>query len=399
MTGVAGCSAKHDASTGQSEGTGPVAVAAADPSGSTSKLVARWNAGHPGERVTLTVLPADEDARHAMLLQRLATPAPDYDVVELRTSDTAEFAAQGWLSPLTGRYQISTAGLLAPAVAAASYRGELYAAPLDVDAGLLYYRSDLLSTPPTTWAQLRADCAIAHRLSIGCYAGQYARGDDLAANTLEAIGSAGGQVLRPDGEPADLNAAGVRNGLQFLADSYRNGVIPPAAITYRASQTSRAFGSGSLLFMRNWATAYATIAASPVKANVRMALLPGSAGPGRPALDGHSLGLTTAARHRGTALAFMNYLQSSDVQTGRLASAQLAPVLAASYHDQALAAKYPVLAVLGQSLRQAQPAPVSQFYPSISDAISEAGYATIGGTRSVPAAISQLQQEITAAAR
>ena len=35
----------------------------------------------------------------------------------------------------------------------------LYAAPYASDGGMLYYRKDLVSTPPKTWDELIADCA------------------------------------------------------------------------------------------------------------------------------------------------------------------------------------------------------------------------------------------------
>ena len=246
-----GCSA-GSASTSAVDSAGPVTFAAADPHGSTANLVTLWNAAHPGEQVQLHRLPTDAAAQHADLLQNLARPESGYDLAALPTADTAEFAAQGWLRPLTGRYRLDTASLLPAPVAAASYRGKLVAAPWDVDTGVLYYRRDLVGSAPTTWKQLTAACAKAHRLQIGCYGTELAKGPDLTANVVEAVGSAGGQLLRPDGSTGDLDAPGVRNGLQFLADSYRDGTIPKAAITYQASQASQAFKAGSLLFMRNW---------------------------------------------------------------------------------------------------------------------------------------------------
>ncbi|MDQ2847540.1 MAG: extracellular solute-binding protein [Actinomycetota bacterium] len=399
VLGLTACSGAASSQAAKTDSTGPVTFAAADPGGSTAKLIAQWNAGHPDEQVSLHQLPADPDAQHADLLQNLAKPDSGYDLVEMKTSDTAEFAAQGWLSPLTGRYAIDTAGLVPAAVAAGSYQNALYGAPLDVDAGLLYYRSDLVQAAPATWAQLSAACATAKRLSIGCYAGQFARGDDLAANTVEAVASAGGQLLQPDGKAVDATSPAVRKGLQFLVDSYRNGVIPKAAITYRSAQSTQAFNSGSLLFMRNWSSAYSTISTSAMKAKFKTAALPGASGPGKPALSGHSLGLNAASQHKRTALDFIKFLESGAVQAGRLKAASLDPVTTASYDDKALRAAFPVLVTLQQSLRQVQVGPVSEYYPGISDAISDSGYAAISGTTSVPAAISQLQQAVSAAAR
>ncbi|MEO6702095.1 MAG: extracellular solute-binding protein [Jatrophihabitantaceae bacterium] len=391
---VAGCSSR--ASSGPAGGTGPITFAADDPHGSVAGLVALWNAGHSAEQVRLARLPAQPAAQHATLLQNLASPSSGYDLVGLPSSDVAEFAAQGWLRPLTGRLSLDTAGLVGPAVAAASYQGKLFAAPWDVDAGVLYYRSDLVHAAPTSWKQLAAACPTARRLQIGCFAGQYAKGADLTANVVEAVGSAGGQLLRPDGSTGDLKSAGVRNGLQLLADSYRNGVIPKAALTYQASQASQAFSSGSLLFMRNWFSSYHVVAESGIKPSFALAVLPGATGPGASAIAGHSLGLPAGAAHPATALAFIRFLQDADNQRSRLENDGFGPVTTASYHDPAMRARFPQLAVLGQCLDR--PAmQLSPDYPAISQAISDSGYAAISGAEPVNAAIGRLQQAIAAA--
>jgi multiple sugar transport system substrate-binding protein len=381
-----------------------VTFAAADPHGSLATLVNSWNAAHPGERVTLRTLPADPQAHHDSLLGSLGAAAegaparagaPD-DLVELRSADVAEFAAQGWLHPLTGRQSLDTGALVPAAVEADRYQGSLYAAPLDVDAGLLYYRSDLLGKPPATWAQLTASCPTAERLSIGCYAGQFAHGTDLTANTLEAVGATGGQITAAS---KAAPAAGAAAGLTLLSDSYRSGVIPKAALTYRSAQTSQAFLSGSLLFMRNWASAYPAVAHSAGAVPFRTALLPGVTGPGVSAIEGDSVAVTGAARHLGTALAFTRYLQTPGAQAVRLAADGLGPVSSASYTDPALNRRFPVLATLAQALRHPARQPVGPFYPGVSEAISDSSYAAISGSLPVPAAISQLQQAIAAAAR
>lgn len=400
VSAVTGCS-RHTSGAGASasDSAGPVTLAAADPHGTTAALITRWNAGHPGEQVSLHKLPTDEDASYADLLQQLAKPNPGYDLMQLPTSDTAEFAAHGWLAPLTGSRAIDTAGLVRPAVAAATYQSELYAAPVDVDAGLFYYRSDLVAKPPATWAQLSASCVTAKRLSIGCYAGQFAKGPDLTANAIEATGPAGRQLLNSSGDSAVASSAAVKSGLQLLADSYRNGVIPKAAITYRAAQSTQAFGNGSLLFMRNWASQYPVVASSASKARFKLAMLPSTSGPTTPALGGHSIGLSAAAAHKKTAVALLTYLESPSSQAQRLGADGLGPVTTASYADASLRARFPVLPVLARSIGQARSAPVSQFYPSISTAVSDSGYAAISGAEPVSAAVGQLRRAIEAATR
>ena len=55
----------------------------------------------------------------------------------------AQFAVNGWILDLTDRFKDSGSFLQGP-VEAATYDGKLWAVPWYTDAGLLYYRKDLL---------------------------------------------------------------------------------------------------------------------------------------------------------------------------------------------------------------------------------------------------------------
>ena len=44
-------------------------------------------------------------------------------------------------------------------VKAATYGGTLFAAPSSSDGGMLYYRKDLVPTPPKTWDEMIAHCS------------------------------------------------------------------------------------------------------------------------------------------------------------------------------------------------------------------------------------------------
>ena len=70
---------------------------------------------------------------------------------------TSEFAAAGWLKKITGAARQEVLHDVLPIAAqSAEYKGGLYAIPLNTNAQLLWYRKDLVKTPPTTWAQMIA---------------------------------------------------------------------------------------------------------------------------------------------------------------------------------------------------------------------------------------------------
>jgi Maltose-binding periplasmic proteins/domains len=84
-----------------------------------------------------------------------------------------------------------------PIVAQGSqYKGKVYVVPLNTNAQLLWYRKDLVKTPPKTWAQM---ISMAQKLpaSDGLIEeqGQEYEGYTVWFNSLDA--SAGGQVVNP----------------------------------------------------------------------------------------------------------------------------------------------------------------------------------------------------------
>ncbi len=66
-------------------------------------------------------------------MQHFKAQDPSYDVVSVDVVWTPEFAAQGWVQLLAGKFAIDTAPLLKVAVDAATYQGKLYAAPMTSD--------------------------------------------------------------------------------------------------------------------------------------------------------------------------------------------------------------------------------------------------------------------------
>ena len=53
-----------------------------------------------------------------------------------------------------------------------------------------------------------------------------------------------------------MNTPEALKGLSFLTDSFKDGTIPKAAITWQEEQSRTAFQNGELIFLRNWAYVY-----------------------------------------------------------------------------------------------------------------------------------------------
>ena len=332
-------------------------------------------------------------------MQNYQAKNPDYDVASVDVVWTAEFAARGWLQPLEGDMAIETEGMLEPTIEAGSYQGKLYAAPVSSDGGILYYRKDLVPTPPTTWDEMMGMCSIAKENNIGCYAGQFKQYEGLTVNASEAINSAGGSVLNDEGKP-NLNTPEAAEGLGNLVEAFKNGNIPAEAITYQEEESRRAFQDGNLLFLRNWPYVYnlaTTEGSSKVKDVLGMTALPGKEGPGASSLGGHSAAISVYSKNKATALDFVKFLVAEEQQKFFATQGSLAPVLGALYEDQELVSKLPYLPVLKTSIENAVPRPVTPFYPAVTQAIQENSYAALKGEKPVEQALSDMQTSIESA--
>jgi multiple sugar transport system substrate-binding protein len=315
---------------------------------------------------------------------------------------TAPFAAQGWIEPLKDQYAMDTGKLLPATVKAATYGGTLFAAPFTSDGGMLYYRKDLVPTPPKTWDEMIADCS-KKTAGMACYAGQYANYEGLTVNAAEAVNTAGGVFVKEDGKTPNVDTPEAKKGLDFLVNGFKQGYIPKEAISFKETESLNAFQTGKLLFMRQWPYAVAilnTASNSAVKGKFGIAPLPGLTAdkPGASSLGGHSWAMSTYSKHKATDLDFMKFAESDEVQKYMLTQASNAPSVTALYSDPTLVAKAPYLPVLLQSIQNAVPRPVTPFYPAVTKAIETNVYAALQGQKSSEQALKDLQAAINSAA-
>jgi multiple sugar transport system substrate-binding protein len=382
------------------DGRGPITyVQGKDNSNVVRPLVAKWNAAHPNEKVTFKEQTDQADQQHDDIVQHFQAKDPGYDVVDVDVVWTAEFAAKGWLQPLKDKMAIDTSAMLKPTVDSGTYKGTLYAAPQTSDGALLYYRKDLVPTPPKTWDEMMSMCSIAKKNNIGCYAGQFSKYEGLTVNASEAINSAGGSVLDKDGKPS-LNTPEAKAGLENLAKAYADGNIPKEGITFQEELSRQAFQSGKLLFLRNWPYVYnlaTTEGSSAVKDKLGIAPIPGATGAGASSLGGHNLAVSVYSKNKATALDFLKFMTSEESEKFYATQGSLAPVLGSLYTDKDLVAKLPYLPVLKTSIENAVPRPVTPFYPAVTKAIQENAYSAIKGEKPVDTALSDMQKSIESA--
>ncbi|UUL75623.1 ABC transporter substrate-binding protein [Pseudarthrobacter sp. Fe7] len=396
MASLTACGGSAGSGAQADGGRGPITFASGkDLTGSMPKLIDEWNQLHPDQKVTFIELSASPDEQRNSFVQDLQAKSDKYDVMWDDVVWTSEFAAHGWLEPLDPA-KVAGSDVLPAAVDSATYNGKVYGAPFMTNAGLLYYRADLVPKPPTTWAELEADCAVAKAHNMDCYAGQFAQYEGLTVNAAEAINSAGGSFLSPDGKTVTVDSPQSRAGLQHLVEMFKNGDINPAGVTYQEQQSADAFLGGKALFLRNWPYVYTNANAddSQIKGKFGMTTLLGQSGSGTSSLGGIDLGVSAFSKHKETAKDWVAWMQSQSSQKTVVSVMNQASVLKSLYTDPELVKASPYLPELQKSLLSATPRPKTPNYNAVSLAIQKNSYEALQGKISVDQAITQMAADL-----
>jgi multiple sugar transport system substrate-binding protein len=376
------------------EGVGPIVFAAPPDLGQGGQrrlAVQRWTERHPGRRADYVELPLRADLQRAELLTRLQARSPGYDVLGLDVVWTAELAKGGHimpLSPVAGSLGLDA--FLPRVLDTARFEGELWAVPAHVNAGLLYYNTDVISSPPTTWDELAEQASdAARRRGVDGYVGQLARYEGLTVNLAEAVWYQGGELVKDQRVTADQPAA-VR-GLAFLAGGIQRGWIPRHVLGYFEKDSLRRFQEGRAAFMRNWPYAYDALQArdSPVRGRFGVVRLPGVS-----ALGGMNLAISRYSRYKRTALEFIRFMTSPEVQTRIFERGGYPAVLASVYEDRRVQARKPYTEALRKSIETAASRPVTPYYGQVTRVIQEAAYNALQGRREPGQAMEQLAADL-----
>jgi multiple sugar transport system substrate-binding protein len=362
------------------EGTGPI-VFVDGPDTSLHRQIAHladaWNKVHAySERVSFVEMPYSTDDHRAQLRARAQDLADAdrekyasqcYDVMAMDVVWTAEFAEAGYLVPLDPA-DFGVDAMLAKPVQAVTLNGQLWAVPMRTDVGLLYYRTDLVSSPPRTWPEL-VDAArtVGPARDMFGYVGQFNQYEGLTVNAVEAIGAKGGAVLDDKGRVV-VDSAPARAGVRMLADGVADGWIPREALRFDEERSREAFQQGHAVFLRNWPYVYSQLADpdSPVVGKFGVAPMPGGG-----VLGGWNLGVSTCSTHRKTARDFIRFVAGEQNQRTLFERAGFAPSIASLYDDPRLRRDFPYLGVLKAALRDARIRPTTPYYDDVSSAIQE----------------------------
>lgn len=395
-----------------------------DDSGTLQPIIDDFNRAYEGDiRVTWREMARASDAYYRQIVSDFEADAAEMDVFGADVVWTAPLVERGWIRNLSGRFYdaYDPDQFVEAALQSAAYRLRIWGVPWYTDAGVLFYRRDLLeqsgfTEPPATWDAL-ASMARQVMVDTGIEHGFVFQGDEYeggVANALEYIWNAGGRVMTLnvsvagaigqnviDPNVITVNSLDAAQGLDAARRMIDDGITPPAVTRFREEEAWDEFLQGRAVFMRNWPYVYGLLdsEATAITADqIGTAPLPASSTEqtAYSCLGGWNLVINdrSSREKRDAAWTFIQYLTEPAQQKRRAIGGGFLPTRRSVYDDPEVQQQAPGVAIGRSAVGQARLRPVSPLYPQMAPRIARAFTRTLQGTYTGREAVRRLQDEL-----
>jgi len=371
---VAGCG-DSDSGTVTLNYYGPL-----DPAGTNVNAAKECSAASGGKyKIAMFPVGNSADATRELFVRRLAAGDKNMDILNTDTIYTPEFAEAGWLKEMTGADKQDALDDVLPGPAASvTWKGKVYGIPTNTNVQLLWYRKDLVPTPPKTWDEM---IAMAKKLPKGegniLEQGQKYEGYVVWFNNLVASG--GGKIVDAEGNPK-LDQSAVK-AAQIIHDVATSGRADPALSTAQEDPSRLAFENGKGAFLLNWpyvwAAAHADAESSPVTKkvvdNMGYAAYPRVKAdePSHVSIGGANLSVSNTGKNPELATQAALCMTQEKYQKQEAIKEGLPPVMNKVYDDPEVRKVYPFADLLRAQLKESVVRPFTPNYSDVTLAIQD----------------------------
>ncbi|GHG19672.1 putative ABC transporter-binding protein [Deinococcus indicus] len=368
---------------------------------------ARW-AKKTGNTVKIFESPNLTNDRLGLYQQQLAAKSSDIDVYQLDVVWPG-LLAQHFVD-LKGKVPAAEVNAhFKGIIDANTVNGKLVAMPWFTDAGLMYYRTDLLKkygfkSAPKTWTEL---ALMAKKIQDGeqktnkAFTGFVWQGknyEGLTCDALEWVVSFGGGTIVDAKGNITINNAQAAKALDTAA-SWIKSISPAGVTTYAEEEARGIFQAGNAAFMRNWPYAWALGQGddSKVKGKIGVAPLPSGGSRNAATLGGWQLGVSSYSKNQAAAIDLVRYLASPAEQKIRAIEGTYNPTIATLYKDKDILKANPFFGSLYDVFTSAvaRPSgPTKGKYNQVSQAFSTAVSDVLNGKMKGQAAVAKLSTDL-----
>ena len=380
-----------------------------DPSGTTSKLINKFNEKNKGKyKILFQEGNADTGQRLDKLRTQFQAGGENLDIILGDVIWTAELAESGWISDLSDRFPKSRQQAFLPgSVEAITYEGKPYGMPWFTDTGLLYYRKDLLKKsgydgPPKTLDELKQMTRKVKKdsgIKFG-FVFQGARYEGGVCDACEYIWGHGGNVLDPeDSTKVVIDSPQAIAGLKTERSMVSGGIAPDAVAVYKEDESAGVFLNGDAVFLRQWPYVYALVgdpSESKLKPDqVGVSELPSADGkPGNGTVGDQPLYISASSKYPDAAWKFIAFLTAPEQQKFRAIEGSYLPTRSDLYDYPEIQDSVPVVALAKEALQHTRPRPVSPYYSDMSLEMQEQFNASLAGDTTPEEAARTLKSEL-----
>ncbi|MEG3836502.1 MULTISPECIES: ABC transporter substrate-binding protein [unclassified Microcoleus] len=314
-------------------------------------FVKEFEQKNPDIRINLIEGPFDSNLIENLYTSAFLLGESPYDIINMDIVWVPKFAAAGWVSDLTDRIppeQLSK--FIQGNVEGGRYRGKLYRIPHASDAGMLYYRKDILEQAkipaPKTFEEM---VKISQNLqkqgkATWGYLWQGKQYEGVSAMFVEVLSGFGGFWANPQTFEVGLDKPEAIKAVEFLKNTIASGISPPGVTTYGEEETRLLFQNGQALFLRNWPYVWklANAEGSNVRGKIAIEPMLSSIGQtGGSCLGGWGWGIAKTSKHPEQAWKAIQYLTSEETQRKFILQTGLVPSYKSLFTNKEIVAKYP----------------------------------------------------------
>lgn len=314
-------------------------------------LVTKFNQTHPQIKLEIIEGPNATNQVEDLYTSSFLLGQSPYDLVYMDIVWVPKLAAAGWLLPLSDRLDATELEeFLAGDVNGGKFQGELYRMPFRSDAGMLYYRQDLLTAnnyqPPRTFEELMAISQDLQEKGVSQwgYLWQGKQYEGLSAMFVEILQGFGGFWIETDTLEVGLDRPEAIQGVEFLRSTVAKNISPAGVTTYAEEETRRLFQEGKAVFLRNWPYVVGLASAEDSPIQGKFGIKPMVHAPGYPSgacQGGWGLGIAANTQHPEAAWEVIKFFSSEESQRQFVLATGYVPSRRVLFNDPAIVAKYP----------------------------------------------------------